>query len=224
MPNKESISVGKSDIIWSYIAKFLGIASGLLVLPFILNRLTAEEMGLNYLMLTIGSMVSLLDFGFSPQFGRNITYVFSGAKELAKEGFSKKEVDSKPSYRLVATVIITAKKPHPKGKKTWFAYCRDDGFVKLKNKGRIDANHVWEDIKESWVNAYRNREVIDGFSVMREVNEKEEWCAEAYLETDYSQFTLQDYESTVKKYLMFHLMEMSGAAGGEEEDEDLQSQ
>lgn len=64
MPNKESISVGKSDIIWSYIAKFLGIASGLLVLPFILNRLTAEEMGLNYLMLTIGSMVSLLDFGF----------------------------------------------------------------------------------------------------------------------------------------------------------------
>ena len=59
---------------------------------------------------------------------------------------------------------------------------------------------------------------------MREVNEKEEWCAEAYLETDYSQFTLQDYESTVKKYLMFHLMEMSGAAGGEEEDEDLQSQ
>ena len=111
MPNKESISVGKSDIIWSYIAKFLGIASGLLVLPFILNRLTAEEMGLNYLMLTIGSMVSLLDFGFSPQFGRNITYVFSGAKELAKEGFSKKEVDSKPSYRLVATVIITAKMP-----------------------------------------------------------------------------------------------------------------
>ena len=53
--------------------------------------------------------MSLLDFGFSPQFGRNITYVFSGAKELAKEGFSKKEVDSKPSYRLVATVIITAK-------------------------------------------------------------------------------------------------------------------
>lgn len=125
---------------------------------------------------------------------------------------------------VTCAVIITAKKPHPKGKKTWFAYCRDDGFVKLKNKGRIDANHVWEDIKESWVNAFRNREVIDGFSVMREVNEKEEWCAEAYLETDYSQFTLQDYESTVKKYLMFHLMEMSGAAGGEEEDEDLQSQ
>ena len=66
-------------------------------------------MGLNYLMLTIGSMVSLLDFGFSPQFGRNITYAFSGAKELVKEGFSKQEILNIPNYRLVATVIITAK-------------------------------------------------------------------------------------------------------------------
>ena len=143
MPNKESISVGKSDIIWSYIAKFLGIASGLLVLPFILNRLTAEEMGLNYLMLTIGSMVSLLDFGFSPQFGRNITYVFSGAKELAKEGFSKKEVDSKPSYRLVATVIITAKMVYKRlsllvllimlTAGTWYIHYVTDGFSQVPN-------------------------------------------------------------------------------------------
>ena len=98
MPNKESISVGKSDIIWSYIAKFLGIASGLLVLPFILNRLTAEEMGLNYLMLTIGSMVSLLDFGFSPQFGRNITYVFSGARSLQRRDFQRR--------KLIANLVI----------------------------------------------------------------------------------------------------------------------
>lgn len=121
---------------------------------------------------------------------------------------------------VTCIVIITAKKPHPKGKKTWFAYCRDDGFVKIKNKGRIDAKHTWESIKEKWVNTYRNREVIDGFSLMREVNEKDEWCVEAYLETDYSKFTLADYESTVKKYLMFHLMDMSGAAGNEKEDEN----
>lgn len=103
------MNIEKSDIIWSYIAKFLGIASGILVLPFILNKLSADEMGLNYLMLTIGSMVSLLDFGFSPQFGRNITYAFSGARELAKEGFINETIDKHPNYRLVSTVIITAK-------------------------------------------------------------------------------------------------------------------
>lgn len=122
---------------------------------------------------------------------------------------------------VTCTVIITAKKPHPKGKKTWFAYCRDDGFVKVKGKGRIDARHTWKDIKQNWVNAYRNREIINGFSIMREVDEKDEWCVEAYLETDYSKFTFSDYENTVKKYLTFNLMDMSGILGDVEENEDL---
>lgn len=122
---------------------------------------------------------------------------------------------------VTCTVIITAKKPHPKGKKTWFAYCRDDGFVKVKGKGRIDARHTWKDIKQNWVNAYRNREIINGFSIMREVDEKDEWCVEAYLETDYSKFTFNDYENTVKKYLTFNLMDMSGILGDVEENEDL---
>lgn len=121
---------------------------------------------------------------------------------------------------VTCAVIITAKKPHPKWKKTWFAYCRDDGFVKMKNKGRIDAKHTWETIKENWVTAYRNRDVIDGFSLMREVNEKDEWCVEAYLETDYSRFTFDDYEDTVKKYLMFNMMDMSGVIESEKDNEN----
>lgn len=118
-------------------------------------------------------------------------------------------------------IIITAHKPHPKGKKTWFAYCRDDGFVKVKNKGRIDANHTWDDIREKWVTAYKNREVIDKFSLMREVTEKDEWCIEAYLQTNYEEFTLDDYETTVKKYLMFNFMDMAADEGGEEDSESM---
>lgn len=106
---------------------------------------------------------------------------------------------------VTCAIIITAKKPHPKGKKTWFAYCRDDGFVKQKNKGRIDANHTWKNIKDRWVTAYRNREVIDGFSLMREVNEKDEWCVEAYFETDYSQFDASAYNETVKNFILFSM-------------------
>lgn len=122
---------------------------------------------------------------------------------------------------VTCAVIITAHKPHPKGKKTWFAYCRDDGFMKMKNKGRIDANHTWDDIREKWVNAFRNREIIDNFSLMREVTEKDEWCVEAYLETNYDDFTFEDYETTVKKYLMFNFMDMPGVTGGDEESENL---
>jgi len=92
----------------------------------------------------------------------------------------------------------------------------------MKNKGRIDANHTWDNIREKWVSAFRNREVIDKFSLMREVSEKDEWCVEAYLETDYDKFTFEDYETTVKKYLMFNFMDMTGMTGGDEENEDLQ--
>ncbi len=122
---------------------------------------------------------------------------------------------------VTCAVIITAHKPHQKGKKTWFAYCRDDGFIKIKNKGRIDARHTWNEIKEKWVLAYRNREVIDGFSLMREVTEQDEWCVEAYLETDYDKFTFEDYENTVKKFLMFNLMDISGIEGDEDIEYDM---
>ena len=39
---------------------------------------------------------------------------------------------------VTASLIITAHTPHHHTKKTWFAYCRDDGFVKIKNRGRTN--------------------------------------------------------------------------------------
>lgn len=107
---------------------------------------------------------------------------------------------------VTCTMIITAHKSHPQGKKTWFGYCRDDGFFIVKHKGRIDKNHTWEKVKNKWVNAFRNRELIDGFSLAQEVTEEDEWCAEAYMLTDYSKITEEDYGDTVKKYVLYKLM------------------
>lgn len=122
---------------------------------------------------------------------------------------------------VTCVVILTAHRPHPKGKKTWFAYCRNDGFVKVKNKGRIDANHSWSDIKQKWVTSYHNRDVIDGFSLMEVVSENDEWCVEAYLKTDYSKLTFEDFEDAVKKFIMFNLMDMTGVKGEGDINEDL---
>jgi type I restriction enzyme M protein len=55
-------------------------------------------------------------------------------------------------------MIISAHIPHPKGKKTWLGYWREDGFIKTKGKGRIDLNDTWSSIKENWLNTYINRE------------------------------------------------------------------
>ncbi|MBQ5936174.1 MAG: polysaccharide biosynthesis protein, partial [Bacteroidales bacterium] len=94
------INISKKDVLWGYVATFFQVASGLVVLPFILHFLTKEEVGLNYIMLTVGAMVSLFDFGFTPQFGRNFSYIFSGATDLAKEGLQN-AVGEKTNYRLL---------------------------------------------------------------------------------------------------------------------------
>ncbi|WP_316740791.1 O-unit flippase-like protein [Pedobacter antarcticus] len=103
------ILLSKKDVVWSYIAQFFKIASGILILPIILRMLTTEEIALNYLLASIVAMVGLLDFGFSPQFGRNITYIFSGAQELKREGIQVVSKHQGINYKLLVTMIETAR-------------------------------------------------------------------------------------------------------------------
>lgn len=102
------IKISKKDVLWNYIAQFFNLGAGFIVLPVVLRLLSAEEVGMNYLMLTVSSLVALADFGFAQQFGRNITYVFSGAQELKKEGMDGLVGDT-INYHLLAVVIDTAK-------------------------------------------------------------------------------------------------------------------
>lgn len=74
-----------------------------------LRLLTAEEIGLHYLMLTAGTLVALFDFGFAPQFGRNVSYVFSGAQEIKREGVQIIKSQSVINYRLLSNMIQTAR-------------------------------------------------------------------------------------------------------------------
>lgn len=107
---------------------------------------------------------------------------------------------------VTCIMVFTAHIPHPKGKKTWFAYWKDDGFVKVKNRGRIDEKILWSLIKSKWVNSFRNKTVIHGFSLMQEVKAEDEWCFEAYMETDYSDITNEDFIDEMKRYVTFKLL------------------
>lgn len=102
-------------------------------------------------------------------------------------------------------MVFTAKRPHPKNKKTFFGYFKDDGFVKRKIEGRTDLYGKWESIKENWIRAYMNKEDIAGLSVNKIVDAKDEWCAEAYMETNYSALSKDDFERTVKEFVAFNI-------------------
>lgn len=100
-------------------------------------------------------------------------------------------------------MIFKAHKPHPKNKETYFGYYKDDGFVKRKIQGRFDAYGKWESVKDKWISYYINRKEEAGFSVNKIVNAEEEWCAEAYMQTDYSKVCDSDFENTVLNYVTF---------------------
>lgn len=108
---------------------------------------------------------------------------------------------------VTCVMVWKAGIPHKEtNRKTWFGYWRDDGFVKTKHKGRIDLYNKWEKIRDHWVSSFRNREVVPGVSLLKQVTAKDEWVAEAYLETDYSTLTQDIFERELKKYVAFKIM------------------
>jgi len=106
---------------------------------------------------------------------------------------------------VTAIVVFRAHIPHPPNKETYFGYWKNDGFEKRKHKGRVDVYDKWESIKEKWVDSYVNRRNIPGLSVTRKVDASDEWCAEAYMETDYSTLNEQDFIEQLKKYVLFKI-------------------
>ena len=100
-------------------------------------------------------------------------------------------------------MIFKAHKPHPKNKETYFGYYKDDGFVKRKIQGRYDALGKWDKVKEKWISNYINRKQEAGFSVNRVVTANDEWVAEAYMKTNYSNLTDNEFKQTLLDYNTF---------------------
>lgn len=111
-----------------------------------------------------------------------------------------------PTGVVTCIMVFTAHKPHKvSDRKTWFGYWREDGFVKVKNLGRVDKHHTWPGVRNRWIESWRNREVHPGESVMQKVTAADEWVAEAYMETDYSTLTEADFERVLLDYSLFTL-------------------
>jgi len=88
---------------------------------------------------------------------------------------------------------------------TWFGYWKDDGFVKIKHRGRVDFYNKWEAIRDGWLNDFRGMSEAPGRCVKRRVTTADEWCAEAYLETDYSALRKEAFEKVMREHALFVL-------------------
>jgi len=99
--------IGRSDVIWSYLAIFMKIGASLLLLPFILKMMPPETVGVWTIFITITSFINLLDFGFNPSFTRNVTYVFSGVRRLKANGIVESKSSDVIDYYLLKGLINT---------------------------------------------------------------------------------------------------------------------
>lgn len=104
---------------------------------------------------------------------------------------------------VTAVLVIKAKEKHPVNYKTYFGYWKNDGFIKIKNLGRVDFYNRWESTKNYWLENFRNKDTIIGHTIKKSVIAKDEWCAEAYIDTDYNLLTNELFIKNIKQYLTY---------------------
>lgn len=106
-------------------------------------------------------------------------------------------------------MLFQTGKKHISSGNTFFGYFKDDGFKKKKNLGRIEQfNSVtgksrWSEILEEWLDLYNNRKSVTGLSITQKVSGDDEWLCEAYMKTDYSKLTDNDFQTTINHYLAY---------------------
>jgi O-antigen/teichoic acid export membrane protein len=94
---------GHAALALGFAAQLLQYGSGLLLLPFVLTRLSPAEVGIWYLFLTVQSLAFLADFGFQPTLTRAFSAAYAGSSEIRKQGLA--EALGRPNLILVEQIL-----------------------------------------------------------------------------------------------------------------------
>lgn len=115
-----------------------------------------------------------------------------------------------PGASAIACCMIfdLSQKHERSNRDTFFGYFKDDKFIKRKGLGRVeqtdqDGNSLWLKTEAEWLDLYKNKREVPGLSVMHKITCDDEWLAEAYMETDYTKLTVDDFERTIRDYYSY---------------------
>lgn len=110
---------------------------------------------------------------------------------------------------IACCMIFDLSQKHERANRdTFFGYFKDDKFIKRKGLGRVeqtdqDGNSLWLKTEAEWLDLYKNKREVPGLSVMHKITCDDEWLAEAYMETDYTKLTVDDFERTIRDYYSY---------------------
>jgi type I restriction-modification system DNA methylase subunit len=111
-----------------------------------------------------------------------------------------------PTGVVPCILVFKAHIPHNSKIETWFGYWKDDGHIKIKKEGRVDYYNQWAQIKCQWVDMFLNQKELPGIGVKHKVSSEDEWCAEAYVETDYNKISANDFRANTLSYLSHRVL------------------
>lgn len=112
MAEVEKFNINKKTIGYSFIVQIFQYGTSILILPVVLRMLSTQTMGVWYIFISVSSIAALVDFGFSTSLSRNITYVFSGASSLYKNGVPSMDKKGEVNYKLLFDLISTSKRTY----------------------------------------------------------------------------------------------------------------
>lgn len=104
-----AVKIDKGDIIWSYLGVIVSFTSSVISLPIVIHFLDGDMLGLWYVFGSVGAITILFDFGFTVTFARNITYCWSGATKLEKNGTTH-DVAQETDFHMMRDVLYTCER------------------------------------------------------------------------------------------------------------------
>jgi hypothetical protein len=116
--------------------------------------------------------------------------------------------DSKVGTQTCIMVFKAHIKHRDSNNNVFLARWLDDGLVTVPHSGRYDKNNQWLAFKNEWLRQMKGMAIPDNtIYLRRELSAKDEWLAEAYVETDYSEISEQTFENQLKKYSLYKYMQ-----------------
>lgn len=98
-----------SAVVWSWAFNGLRLASGLLLLPLLI-QLPDAEFGFYWVLLTLAALAPMMDLGFRDSIDRAISYAMGGSAELPAQGLpALQTTTAAPNYSLLWKLVFSCR-------------------------------------------------------------------------------------------------------------------
>ena len=101
----------QSPVAWSWAFNVLRVGSGVLLLPLLVRLLAKPDLGMHYVLLSLGALAAMVDFGFAGAIWRAVCVAMSGGRELRAEGLAPVvSPQAGPNHELLWDMLATTRR------------------------------------------------------------------------------------------------------------------